>query len=330
MKQIIWSSLSDAEKRTILLRPANTNDASIATSVRTIIDSIRARGDGAVADYTRQFDGVDITQFKVSAEEFNTAEQTMEPKAKAAINQAYDNITTFHTQQGFKPYKIETTNGVKCERIVQPIDSIGLYVPGGTAPLISTTLMIGIPSQLAKCPKRVLCTPSNKQGAINPNILYAAKLCGITDIFKIGGAQAIAAMAYGTANVPKVSKIFGPGNAYVTAAKKMVAEDAFGAAMDMPAGPSEVCVIADDSTNPEFAAADLLAQAEHDPLSQVVLIALSQTKASAIQAEVQAQLNGLSRKDIAAQALEKSLTILVDDMATALHVSNLYAPEHLI
>lgn len=330
MRQFIWSDLSSKERADVLQRPASQNRVEITQSVRTIVDDIRARGDDAVANYTRRFDGVDLNVFKVSADDIKSAKATISAEARAAIQLAYDNIYAFHKDQGFKAYQAEITSGVTCSRVTRPMQSVGLYVPGGSAPLVSTALMLGIPSQIAQCPSRILCTPCDASGVINPHILYAASLCGITDIYKIGGAQAIAAMAYGTASVPAVDKIFGPGNAYVTEAKKMVSSDVAGAALDMPAGPSEVCVIATGDTNPIFAAADLLAQAEHDPLSQVLLISTSADKASAIQLEVEQQIKALSRKDIAAKSISNSISIIVPDLDTAIDVSNIYAPEHLI
>lgn len=310
MKQVAWSQLSAAERKTILRRPA----ASGLADVRGIVEDVRARGDAAVLEYERRFGAAE-----------DSAKKDVSAKAAAAIQRAYDNIYKFHMAQGLKSYEMDVMPGVTCGRQVRPIQSVGLYVPGGTAPLVSTTLMLGVPSKIAGCPLRVMCSPSD-----DPHILYAAKLCGIEKIFRIGGAQAIAAMAYGTDTVPKVDKIFGPGNAYVTAAKKLVAEDAGGAALDMPAGPSEVCVIADETTNPAYAAADLLSQAEHDALSQVVLIALSDGMIARVRAEVEKQIATLPRREIAGRAMANSLAITAADMAQAIEISNLYAPEHLI
>ena len=330
MKQIIWSSLSDNERADMLERPAIKGDANIPERVRNIVNDVRQRGDVALSEYTQKFDGAEITDFSVTAEEIKHAGQTIHDNAATAIRQAYDNIYRFHEAQGFRPYQTETLAGVSCARIVRPVEAAGLYVPGGSAPLISTTLMIGIPSQIAGCVRRILCTPCDSTGKINPHILFAASLCGIENIYRLGGAQAIAAMAYGTKTIPAVDKIFGPGNAYVTAAKQLVAEDAAGAAQDMPAGPSEVCVISDETTNPVFAAADLLSQAEHDTMSQGVLITVSRDKAQKIQGEIARQIETLPRRNIAAKAIANSISIVVNTMAEAINVANLYAPEHLI
>lgn len=330
MRQVEWDRLSAKEQIESLTRPSLGNDEDIRKAVADIIMNVRAKGDQALQDYTQRFDGVLLKDFKVSEAQINQSQERIDTKAKAAIDRAYENVKTFHTAQGLREFDLETMQGVACQRVVRPIQDIGLYVPGGTAPLISTSLMLGVPAQIAKCPNRVLCTPANKDGVINPHILYAAKLCGITQIFKLGGAQAIAAMAYGTESIPKVSKIFGPGNAYVTAAKILASQDAEGAAMDMPAGPSEVCVIATEATNPAFAAADLLSQAEHDTMSQVVLIATSKSVVADVLKELQTQLEALPRKDIAAAAITNSLAIIVKDMGQAIKVANAYAAEHLI
>ena len=330
MKQVVWSTLSESARVAALQRPAAQSDTGISESVRSIVSDVRARGDAALKDYTKKFDGVDLKTLSVPYQEIENAEQAIGGPAASAIRRAYQTIYKFHQPQGFQPYDRETLSGVSCARAVRPIERIGLYVPGGSAPLISTTLMIGVPSQIAGCPERILCTPCDQKGDINPHILYAAKLCCIQRVYKLGGAQAIAAMAYGTETIPTADKIFGPGNAYVTATKQSVAEDPSGAALDMPAGPSEVCVIADESTNPILAAADLLSQAEHDTMSQVLLIAPSESKAQEIRDEVVKQIETLPRKDIAGQAMQNSLVVVVDGMSQALEVSNFYAPEHLI
>jgi histidinol dehydrogenase len=322
VKRAVWSSLSAKERAAIIRRPAMSGGGSIAASARAVVDDVRARGDSAVREYAKKFDKVELKDFTLSTA---GAEKKIADGAAAAIRAAYDNIYAFHAQQGYKAYASDVMPGVRCAREVRPIGAVGLYVPGGTAPLVSTTLMLGVPSRIAGCPARVLCTPSD-----DPHILYAAHVCGINKVYRIGGAQAIAAMAFGTESVPKVDKIFGPGNAYVTAAKRIVAEDAGGAALDMPAGPSEVCVVADETTSPVFAAADLLSQAEHDTMSQVMLIALSETMAKKIEDEVKKQIATLSRKDIAVQTMANSVTIIAKDMDEAMEISNLYAPEHLL
>ena len=325
MKQVVWNDLDQMEQAACLRRPVFAQDESIAEQVRVIREDVRQNGDAAVKKYAQKFDQVDLQDLAALP-----VNEELDSDICQAIDRAYQNIRTFHEQQGFHEYKVETMSGVNCQRIVRPIENIGLYVPGGTAPLVSTTLMLGVPAQIAGCAQIVLCTPSDKEGNINPYILYAAGLCGIENIFRIGGVQAIAAMAYGTESVPKVDKVLGPGNAYVTQAKMQVAQDQQGAAVDMPAGPSEVCVIADETTNPTFAAADLLSQAEHDVLSQVLLITLSEEKQVKIAEEVQKQLELLPRRDIAAAALENSRSVIANDLDQAIKISNAYAPEHLI
>lgn len=330
MKQLVWNDLDSAARESCLARPVRAQDDSLRDTVREIVATVRGKGDEALRDYTQRFDKVRLNDLTVSAGEREGAERAISSGAKAAIECAWKNIRSFHEKEEFSAFSVETMPGALCHRIVRPVERAGLYVPGGTAPLISTTLMLGVPAQIAGCPEKILCTPCDREGRIDPHILYAARLCGIEKIFRVGGAQAIAAMAYGTPSVPKTDKIFGPGNAYVTAAKTLVAQDPEGAAIDLPAGPSEVCVIADETTNPAFAAADLLAQAEHDTLSQVLLIALSPEKARAIHAQIEIQLSALPRRDIAAQALGKSLTLIARDPDEALAIANRYAPEHLI
>ena len=325
MKVVSWLDLNDEERASVLTRPLIAQDQSIEESVRGILADVKSQKDNAVQKYTQKFDGVSLDKLEIVDE--NT---DLDPAICQAIDIAYENIYRFHEKQGAQEYQIDTMNGVACKRIVRPIEKVGLYVPGGSAPLVSTTLMLGVPMQIAGCSEPILCTPCDKEGKVNPYILYVANKCGIKKIFRIGGAQAIAAMAYGTESIPKVDKIYGPGNAYVTEAKMQVVRDAKGAAIDMPAGPSEVCVIIDETTNPSFAAADLLSQAEHDTLSQVLLIGLSKDIVLAVQEEVTKQLELLPRKDIAREALENSVVVIVQDMNEAISVSNQYAPEHLI
>lgn len=329
MKTHVWADLSPRERQAALSRPA-AGRQDLETQVRAIIDTVRQGGDEALRSYARQFDKAVLDDIAVAPDDIAQAGRRLSLEARAAIDTAFGTIRAFHEQQGYRPYEIETIAGVTCRRAVRPIERVGLYVPGGSAPLVSTALMLGVPSLLAGCPVRILCTPSDETGSVHPGILYAAHLCGIETVFRVGGAQAIAAMAYGTATIPKIDKIFGPGSARVTLAKAIVAQDAAGAALDMPAGPSEVCVIATGDTDPVFAAADLLAQAEHDPQAHVVLIALSAQKAADILEETKAQLSSLPRKAIAAAALEHSVALVARDRAEALAIANAYAAEHLI
>lgn len=320
-----WKSLTEQQRTDCLRRPAVSDNAAIHAAVRDIIARVRREGDVAIRQYTKQFDKAEVEDLRALRPAAN-----LDPSICRAIDAAHANIAAFHSQQGFRPYDIETAPGVLCRRVIRPIGRVGLYVPGGSAPLVSTTLMLGVPARIAGCVNITLCTPCNPSGEINPYILYAARLCGIENVFRIGGAQAIAAMAYGTQTIPKVDKIFGPGNAYVTEAKLQVSRDPDGAAMDMPAGPSEVCVIADETTDPVFAASDLLSQAEHDTHAQVLLIVTSEEKCSAIRQEMKRQLQTLSRRAIAQAALDNSLAIVAEGVEDALRISNAYAPEHLI
>src|SRR5690606_22633522 len=296
--------------------------------IRRILGDVRSNGDEALIGLTLEFDGVRLSSLIVAADEKERAASSLDDDLKSAMRVAARNIETFHASQRQEAKIIETMPGVKCWRRGVPIDKVGIYVPGGSAPLFSTVLMLGIPARLAGCGEVVLCTPPDKQGNVNPAILYAARLDGITQIFRVGGAQAVAAMAYGTASVPQVYKIFGPGNQFVTRAKQLVSEE--GIAIDMPAGPSEVLVVADGTANPAFVAADLLSQAEHGADSQVMLVALSDVNIQAIQAEVDRQLKDLPRRDIAAKALENSRIVVFDTIDMAITFSNAYAPEHLI
>jgi histidinol dehydrogenase len=325
-----WDQLDETGRRETLRRPAQRDAADLLQRARQIIDDVRQRGDDALREYTARLDGVHLGQFAVTDAEFATAEATLSPEQRAALVRAIDTVTRFHELQTVPALRLETSPGVVCERLTVPLDAVGLYVPAGTAPLPSTALMLAVPARIAGCPTRVMCTPPRPDGSADPAVLVAARLCGVRKIFKLGGAQAVAAMAYGTASVPRVLKIFGPGNAWVTAAKQIVSQDAEGAALDMPAGPSEVLVIADESARPVFVAADLLAQAEHSVDAQVLLVTTSRRVADACAAEVARQLAALPRRDIAAQAIAGSRVLVVPDIATALEVSNRYAPEHLI
>lgn len=297
-------------------------------TVASVLAYIRKRGDDAVKGYELKFDHVDLPSLAVTDEEMEEAEKLVSPELKAAIQLAHYNINAFHEAQQFKTKKVETQPGVVCWQKSVAIEKVGLYIPGGTAPLFSTVLMLATPAKIAGCQEIVLCTPPNREGKVNPAILVAARIAGVSRIFKAGGVQAIGAMAYGTETVPKVYKIFGPGNQYVMAAKQQVS--LHDVAIDMPAGPSEVCVIADDKANIEFVAADLLSQAEHGIDSQVLLITNSEQVILDVQAEVNRQLDLLPRKEIAQQALDNSRLVLVKDLNEAIDLSNAYAPEHLI
>lgn len=325
-----YAALDAAARRDALSRPAVAERAQLVSLVRETVARVRAEGDSAVLDYARRFDGGEPESLRVSVDDLDSALQSLAPIERDALERAIDNVRRFHAAQLPAPLSVETSPGVRCERITRPIDSVGLYVPGGSAPLPSALIMSAVPAELAGCPRRVLCTPAARGQPIHRSILATARLLGITEVFAAGGAQAIAAMAYGTQTIPKVDKIVGPGSAWVTAAKQIVAEDAAGAALDLPAGPSEVLVIADDAANPAFVAADLLAQAEHDPLSQAILLTTSRELAEAVRTSALAQLPKLSRRDILDQSLQRSRLIVVSDLATALRISNDYAPEHLI
>ena len=311
-----------------LLRRPSLDVTTLFDIVRPIVDEVATKGDAALRAYAERFDKVCITDLRVSEAEVSVAEALVSDNLKNAIRQAYSQIYAFHAAQRFGGVRVETAPGVVCEQRALPISRVGLYIPGGSAPLFSTVLMLGIPARIAGCEKVVLCTPPAKDGSVHPAILFAASLCGITEIFKVGGAQAVAAMAVGTESVPKVDKIFGPGNQYVMAAKQWVALK--GTAIDMPAGPSEVEVLADDSARADFVAADLLSQAEHGPDSQAILITTSRTLAEEVVEEVSRQCAALPRHEIAEKALQHSKIIVFDTMEEALEMTNEYAPEHLI
>jgi len=330
MRILHWEALSASERRAALARPAQRARIEIEALVRDVIANVRAGGDEALRAYTQRFDGVELTAFAVSAEEFSQAERKLTSEQRSALECAIDNVERFHRAQRLEALTLETMPGVRCERIVRPISSVGLYVPAGSAPLPSAVVMLAVPARIAGCPQRILCTPPGRGGGADPAVLVAARLCGIESVLKVGGAQAIAALAYGTASVPKVDKIFGPGNAWVTAAKQAVAGDPAGAACDLPAGPSEVLVIADETARAEFVAADLLAQAEHDPQAQAILVTPSRTLAEAVAAATESQARVLSRRSILEQSLASSRCIVVSDLESALEVANDYAPEHLI
>jgi len=330
MQPLIWKNLSASKRAAALRRPAQTAQPAVAATVRAIVARVRRDGDAALRALTKRFDGVALGSLRVTPAEFAAAEAVLGRADKAALRTAYLNIHHFHAAQRPGELRLETSAGIVCEKTVRPINRVGLYVPGGSAPLPSTALMLGVPSQIAGCAVRVLCTPPDQAGRINPWILCAAKLCGVTEVYKVGGAQAIAALAYGTASVPKCDKLFGPGNAFVTEAKQQVSRDADGAAIDLPAGPSEVLVVADSRANPAFVAADLLSQAEHGPDSQVMLVAFSVAFARRVQRQLEKQLARLPRAAIARRALERSRLFLARDRTEAVAIANRYAPEHLI
>ncbi len=318
-KEEIWKE--------ILQRPA-LNVSGLYDNVQAILDRVREDGDKALFEYEKMFDKIELQTLAVSEKELAEAAQSVSEELKSAIQTAAKNIEKFHSAQKQVFKKIETTPGVTCWQKAVPITSVGLYIPGGSAPLFSTVLMLAIPARIAGCSEIVLCTPPDKNGNINPAILYAAQVAGVNRFFKLGGSQAIAAMAYGTESVPKVSKIFGPGNPYVTAAKQIVSlKDV---AIDMPAGPSEVEVIADANANPAYIAADLLSQAEHGMDSQSILLTTSAELIEKIEKEVEIQLNKLPRKEITAKSLEHSHLILLKDDSEIIRMTNMYAPEHLI
>lgn len=302
--------------------------AELGSVVFGVLDDIKKRGDEAVREYEQKFDKVQLDSLKVSDEEIAEAESLISDELKAALVLAHRNISTFHSSQCFESKKIETSDGVTCWQKSVAIEKVGLYVPGGTAPLFSTVLMLATPAKIAGCKEIVLCSPPNREGKLHPAILVAAKIAGVSNIYKIGGVQAIGAMAYGTESVSKVSKIFGPGNQYVMAAKQQVS--LHDVAIDMPAGPSEVAIVADESANPVFVAADFLSQAEHGIDSQAVLVTTSATLKEQVKKEIKRQLDLLPRKEIASQALQWSRLVLVDDIDEAMDIINEYAPEHLI
>ena len=304
------------------------NVRELNTIVTGVLDDIKKRGDRAIIDYEERFDHVRLSTLTISDDEINEAWENIDRSLRDAILLAHDNIRIFHESQKFKRQKVQTAEGVTCWQKSVPIQRVGLYIPGGTAPLFSTVLMLATPAKIAGCEEIVLCTPPDKEGRVNPAILVAAKVAGVSRIIKAGGIQAIGAMAYGTETVPKVFKVFGPGNQYVMAAKQHVS--LHDVAIDMPAGPSEVCVIADESSNPSFVAADLLSQAEHGIDSQVILIVTSEEKSKEVTDEIELQLEILPRRYIAAKTLENSKIIIVHDTDEAIKLSNVYAPEHLI
>ncbi|MCF7749810.1 histidinol dehydrogenase [Bacillus subtilis subsp. subtilis] len=329
MNVVQWSRLDADAQAQALQRPVQAVAARTRESVAGLIAAVRADGDAALREISLRFDGVAPASLEVGEAEFTAAEQAVSAELRQAMLDAAARIGVFHRAGMSQGYAVDTAPGVRCERVVRPIGRVGLYVPAGSAPLPSTALMLGVPAQLAGCREVVLCTPPRKDGTADPAVLVAARLTGVHRVFKLGGAQAIAAMAYGTESVPACDKLFGPGNSFVTEAKQQVAQEG-AAAIDMPAGPSEVLVIADAGANAAFVAADLLSQAEHGPDSQVLLLTDDAAMLARVGEEVQSQLARLSRADIAVQALQASRLILVDSLDQAFQISNRYAPEHLI
>jgi histidinol dehydrogenase len=330
MKVIDWTSLAPEARRVALARPAADTREEVFRQAASIVTTVRNEGDAAIRRFTKQYGGPNLDELRVSRAEFAAARAALNDTQVAALERAVANVSRFHEAQLSAPLSVETMPGVRCERITRPIESVGLYVPAGSAPLPSTAIMLAVPARIAGCPARAIASSAGPDGKVHAAVLVAAELCGVDTVYKMGGAQAIAALAFGTETVRKVDKILGPGSAWVTAAKQFVAADPAGAAIDLPAGPSEVLVIADDSADARFVAADLLAQAEHDVIAQVVLVTPSKTLASAVAEELIAQTAHLGRRDIITQSMANARCILVPDLDAAVTVSNEYAPEHLI
>jgi histidinol dehydrogenase len=330
MNFIDWNSADPAARRAALSRPSAGSRDDVFRQAADVIAAVRAEGDAAIRRYTQKFGGPSLENLRATPDEFRAARASLGAREIAALETAVANVTRFHEAQISAPLSVDTMPGVRCERITRPINSVGLYVPAGSAPLPSTAIMLAVPARIAGCPARAIACSADRDGNLHASVLVAAELCGVDTVYKMGGPQAVAALAFGTETVRKVDKIFGPGSAWVTAAKQIVAGDPAGAAIDLPAGPSEVLVIADDSANPRFVAADLLAQAEHDAVAQVILVTTSAKLAREVGAELQVQAAGLSRRDIVGQSMAASRCLLVDDLDTAVRVSNEYAPEHLI
>lgn len=324
-----WNLLSPNEQQLLLARPAQAQSASLQQQVAAIIDAVAKDGDAAVLGYTQQFDCESLQQLGYSNQQIAEQAAKLEPSIRAAIDKAYSTIAAFHQAQTPKDITVETAPGVVCTQRFAPLDAVGLYIPGGTAVLPSTALMLGVPAQIANNPRRVLVSPPDKNGELSPALMYVAQKCGITEVYRCGGAQAIAALALGTESIAPVAKIYGPGNSYVTAAKQQVAQLPGGPAIDMPAGPSELLVIADDSANPSFVAADLLSQAEHGVDSQVILLSPSAKLLKATAEAIKQQLAILPRAATARQALAASALVQTRDLAEAFAISQRYAPEHL-
>jgi histidinol dehydrogenase len=330
MRILDWKSLTAAERRDALQRPTQSNAGQVAAAAQSIVDAVRREGDAAVLALTERFDQVRLSAMRVTPQEFSDAERALNAGQIAAIERAISTVHRFHAAQGAAPLRVETAPGVVCERITVPIRAVGLYVPAGSAPLPSTAIMLAVPAAIAACPVRIMCTPPARHGGADPAVLVAARKAGIEHVFKAGGAQAIAAMAYGTATIPKCDKIFGPGNAWVTAAKLLVAQDPAGAAADLPAGVTEVMVLADESARADFIAADLLAQAEHGPDAQSLLVTTCVSLAEEVARQVERQMATLSRTGILAKSVDHMRLLTVDTLETAFEIANEYAPEHLL
>lgn len=330
MRIIDWERLDRSERQAALERPHQAESAEARRVARRVIAGVRREGDAAVRGFTERYDGIKLKDFRVPLDEFAEARGALSAMQVQALQRAIANVRTFHHVQRLEPLSVQIEPGVLCEQLIRPIEAVGLYVPAGSAPLPSTLIMLAITAEVAGCPQRILCTPPSPQGTAHPAILVAAQLCGIDTVFKVGGAQAIAALAYGTETIPKVDKIFGPGNAWVTAAKQQVAADPHGAACDLPAGPSEVLIIADDRARPDFIAADLLAQAEHDSLSQAILVTPSASLAHSVVGSLERTLPRLARRSLLARSMNAYRCILVEDLPSAIAVANAYAPEHLL
>jgi len=330
MRRFIWDTLSDAARTTALARPQAISDASLIDTVRDILSDVRTNGDEALSRLTAKFDGVSPDVLEVTAEDLEAAWNALPASDQSVIERARRNIKLFHEAQIPNPIEVETEPGVVCRREARAIETAGLYVPGGTAPLISTLLMLAVPAKVAGVRNRIVVTPPGKDGTVNTTILAAAYRCKISRLFVVGGAQAIGAVAYGTETIPKCDKIFGPGNAWVAAAKSLVAQEAGGPAIDMPAGPSEAMVLADEAADPTFVASDLLSQAEHDTVAQVVCVASTADVAARIEAEIEKQVSGLPREAIARESLKHGRMIITEDRAEIIDIINRYAPEHLI
>jgi histidinol dehydrogenase len=330
MRILDWKSLSAAQRADALKRPAQRDAARITATAQDIIERVRGEGDAALLALTEQFDAVRLGELQVTPQEFEDAAGELNAEQNAAIERAISTVHRFHAAQMPAPLRVETAPGVLCERLSVPVRAVGLYVPAGSAPLPSTAIMLAVPARIAACPVRIMCTAPTRHGTADPAVLVAARKAGVDKVFKVGGAQAIAAMAYGTATIPKCDKIFGPGNAYVTAAKMLVAQDVDGAAADLPAGVTEVMIIADSGARADFIAADLLAQAEHSPEAQAILLTSDAGLAAAAMREVQRQSSRLSRTRILAESLKSMRFIVVEALQTAFDIANSYAPEHLL
>lgn len=330
MRRFAWTELNAEDRDSALARPMEIADAALMARVRDILSDVKARGDAALADYTARFDTDAPVSLYVPPEALEAAWNALDASDQAVIERARRNVKTFHAAQMPADIEVETEPGVVCRREVRAIDTAGLYIPGGTAPLVSTLIMLATPAKVAGVRRRIVVTPPGKNGQIDPVILACAYRCNATDVFAVGGAQAIAALAYGTDTIPRCDKIFGPGNAYVAAAKSIVAQEPGGPAIDMPAGPSEAMVICDETADPAFIASDLLSQAEHDRVAQVICVSCCPHVSEAVEVELDKQLQNLSRKDIAADALTHARMIVTDDRADIVDIVNRYAPEHLI